>query len=131
MPTRTNPGTKALQNLFAAALHTVEDAVVAINSRGTIMSVNQQALDLLNDLHRARFRSAGDRTAGENGSEEFAQAHVVAERPGDRGSHLEERLVALHIEQFFNLYRAGLAHASEIVAQKVHDHNVLGAVLLA
>ena len=48
MPTRINPRTKALQNLFAAALHTVEDAVVAIDPRATIMSVNQQALDLLN-----------------------------------------------------------------------------------
>ena len=81
-----------------------------------------------NDLHGANFRRAGDRTTGKE-----RQQNVIERDPGhmrrDLRHHLPDGRIILDREQLLDLHAAARRHASQIVAQEVHDHQVLGPVL--
>ena len=38
--------------------------------------------------------------------------------------------IAFHLKQLRHLHAARLRHTADVIAQKIHDHQVLGAVLL-
>ena len=80
-------------------------------------------------LHGVVLGRAGDRAAGKGGAQQFGQADVRQQLGLDRGGHLEHGGVRLDVEQVGHAHAAGLGDAPEVVAQQVHDHQVLGAVL--
>ena len=67
-----------------------------------------------------------------------AQGNSAARSLGERGTaagghgrgHLQERRVALDLEERGHLHAADLGHLPEVVPQHVHDHQVLGPLLL-
>ena len=89
------------------------------------------ALKLGDDLHRAQLRRAGDRTAGKGGGEQIDGAEPLAQLPDDGRDKMMHARIGFELAQLRRLDRAGDAHAREIIAQKVHDHDVLGAILAA
>jgi len=97
------------------------DAAGADGARG--------GFELAQDLHGAEFGSAGDGAAGEEGAEDVVGAQVGAELAGDGGGHLQERGVALDGEGVCGADGAHAAETAEVVAEKVENHDVLGAVL--
>jgi hypothetical protein len=88
-------------------------------------------LELVDDLHRAALGRAGDRAAGEARLERVERVAALGEASGDRAHQVVDGGEALQLAQAAHLHAAGLAHLAEVVAQQVHDHHVLGAVLLA
>ncbi len=85
-------------------------------------------LALPQDPHAAPLRRAGHGGTGEQGRHQLGERRAAAGR--HRGGHLEQRRIALHLEQRSDRDAADLGDAAEIVAQHVDDHDVLGAVLL-
>ena len=80
------------------------------------------------DLHRALLRRPRDRGAREERREERGQRCLAARR--DARGHLQQRRIALDVEERGGLDAAELGDAPEVVAQHVDDHQVLGALLL-
>ena len=80
------------------------------------------------DLHRALLRRAGDRRAGEERRQDRREGGTAARGHG-RG-HLQEGRVALDLEERGHLHAPDLGHLPEVVPQHVHDHEVLGPLLL-
>ena len=80
-------------------------------------------------LDAASLRRAGHRAAGEEGADHVHRVDAGPCRARDRGDELVDARVALHRHEGGHLHGAGLAHPGEVVAQQVHDHEVLGARL--
>ena len=80
------------------------------------------------DLHRALLGRPRDRGAREERLEERGQRSLAARR--DARGHLQQRRIALDLEERGGLDAAELGDAPEVVAQHVDDHQVLGALLL-
>ncbi|EWS58085.1 hypothetical protein Y694_04010 [Methylibium sp. T29-B] len=80
-------------------------------------------------LHRVVLGGAGDRAAGKHGAQHRRQVGAGCQLGTDRRGHLEHGGMRLHLEQLRHLHRAGAGDATEVVAQQVDDHQVLGAVL--
>ena len=86
-------------------------------------------LQLVDDLHGADLRRAGDRAAGEHGADDVVRPGAGPEpafHRGDQVVHLGERLDAQGVAHDD---RAISADAAQVVAFEVHDHGQLGAVL--
>ena len=67
---------------------------------------------------------------GKVAPEEVGQVGVGAQPRRDRGGELPDRAQPLHLEERPGLHRPGRRHASQVVAEQVGDHHVLGTVLL-
>ena len=96
---------------------------------GTAVDAPRLGFDGADDLHRAGFGCARDRTAGEQRPEQLHQAGAGPEPSRDVGGQLEHRLVALDGEERRHVDTAGLGDAGDVVAHEVDDHDVLGALL--
>ncbi len=80
-------------------------------------------------LHRVVLGRPGDRAAGKGGAQQVGEAQGLGGRGAHGGGHLEQRGMRLDREQLGHLHRADARDAPEVVAQQVHDHQVLCAVL--
>jgi len=80
-------------------------------------------------LHRADFRRAADRAGGKR------RAHQIVIRfaGGQFSLHLRDDMhdvaVTLHDHQILHLHAAEIAHAADVVAREIHEHDVFGAFL--
>ena len=86
-------------------------------------------LETLEDLHRADLGSAGDRAAGERGRKEVEGVTALLEDPGHGRDEVLDRGRSLEAAEARDANGARPADPSEVVAQDVDDHHVLGAVL--
>ena len=68
--------------------------------------------------------------AGRTERERVDRAHVLAQRPRDLGDDVDDVRVRLDLHQALDVHAAVHAHAAEVVAAEVHEHHVLGALLL-
>lgn len=91
----------------------------------------RRVLEFRDQRHGGQLRGAGDRPAGEQRLEHLHQADVVAGTALHGRGQLPERRIRLGPQQVADLDAPRIAHAREVVAQQVHDHHVLRAVLLA
>ncbi len=90
---------------------------------------SRRVLELADDLHRAYLGRAGDRAAREQPAEHARQAHVGFELRRHGRRELPDGLESLGLEDVGPGDRAGPADPAEVVAEEVHDHRVLRAVL--
>ena len=86
-------------------------------------------LELLEDLHRADLRRAGDRPAREGGGQQVERVAPGREPAGDRRDEVLDRGGPLEAAEPRDADAPRAADAAEVVAQHVDDHHVLGAVL--
>ncbi len=87
-------------------------------------------LELVDDLHRADLRRAGQRAGGQDRAQRVHRPDVRPQPPADRGDDVHHVRVGLDGHERLDLDRAVLAHAAEVVAAEVDEHHVLGALLL-
>ena len=87
-------------------------------------------LEAVDDLHRAQLRRAGHRAAGERGADAVDRGRVVAQAAADRRDELVDGGVGLDGHERRHLDAAQRAHAAEVVAHEIDDHEVLGARLV-
>jgi hypothetical protein len=83
----------------------------------------------LDDLHRADLGRAGDGAARKTGPQQRRRILADREPAGDGADQMVDVGEALDGEQLRHAHAADLTGTAEIVAQQVHDHQVLGAVL--
>src|SRR5690606_37047157 len=79
---------------------------------------------LLDDLHGADFRGAGDRAAGKGARQQTQGILPGRQLAGDAADQVMHVRVAFNAEQLGNLAAAEAAGTPEIVAQQVDDHQV-------
>jgi len=92
-------------------------------------SNGQSILKLFDDLHRADLGRARDRPARQHRTQQVRQAAAGVQLPGDCGDAVLHGRVVLDVSCRFDVDRAVAAHAPKVVAQQVHDHRQLRAVL--
>ena len=87
------------------------------------------ALEPGNVVHGLALGRTGNGAAGKEGGEQLAQAQVAAAAGGDGGRHLPDGGQGVQFEQIGHAHAAHFGHARQVVAQQVHDHQVLGPLL--
>src|SRR5438552_4885850 len=90
-----------------------------------------RALHLFDDFHGAHFRCAGNGAGWKTSHQGVKTIHVFSQAAAEAGNQMHHMGVALDGEQLFGLHRAVIADAPEIVASKIDEHDVLGALLFA
>src|SRR5207249_12328279 len=90
-----------------------------------------RALQLLDDFHGANFWRAGNGAGWKTSHQGVKTIHVFSQAAAEAGNQMHHMGVALDGEQLFGLHRAVIADAPEIVASKIDEHDVLGALLFA
>src|SRR5690606_6622357 len=85
-------------------------------------------LQLLDDLHGADFRCAGDRAAGKCIGQQAQSIVAWRKLAGDAADQVVDVGVAFDAEQLWHPYAAIGADAAQIVAQQIDDHQVLGPI---
>ena len=108
----------------------VDDAVEPEVADRARVDAAGDALDVVDDAHRAQLRRAGHRAAGEAGAHAFDRGARRFERAGDSRDHLVDCRVGLDDHQLGHGDGVQRADAAEVVAQEVDDHQVLGEGLL-
>src|SRR5206468_7314326 len=76
------------------------------------------------------LRRAGDGAAGKRRSEEVERVTSRFELAGDRADEVLDGGGSLEATQAWDANGARLADPAEVVPEDVHDHRVLGSVLL-
>src|SRR4029079_3493982 len=99
-------------------------------ANGACVDPARSTLEFADDLHGTDLRRAGDRAAGKERTHHVLEPHIGPELRSDARRHLRHGAVGLHREQVGYLDRADPRHPTEIVAQKVDDHEILGWLLL-
>ena len=80
------------------------------------------------NLHGANFRRTGDRATREHRPQDIAQTGV-ADIGRNRRNHLPQRRVILDLEQAVYANAAMGCNTTQIIAQQIDNHQVLGAIL--
>ena len=88
-------------------------------------------LQLGDDLHGPHLRGPGDGAAGPGGPQQVDRSQAGSQAPDHRRDQVVHGGVALDPAQLGDLDRVVAADLREVVAEEVHDHDVLGPVLLA
>src|SRR5213592_439065 len=105
-------------------------ASVSSNSRAGSESATLLRLELVDDLHGADLRRARDRACGEAGLEDVERVVALPQLP----SHLAHQVlhvgIALDREEVRDAHAAKARHPAHVVPPQVHEHHVLGALLL-
>ena len=70
--------------------------------------------------HRPRWKQGGER---------IPKIPPLGKLAAHRGSHLRDAAVLLHLPKSLDAHAAGCANSSEIIAQQIDDHHVLGPIL--
>src|ERR1700681_4759204 len=86
-------------------------------------------LELIDNLHGSDLGRTRKRSCWKAGHQRVKAIYLAAEVPAQARHHMHHMRVALDEHQPVDLYRTVLAHAAEIVATKIHEHDVLGALL--
>ena len=102
-------------------------AVGADPAEGAGVRTARGVLDLVDHLHGAQLGGAGHRAGGEQRAQRLHRGDVRAEVAADGADQLVHGLVGLDVHQHRHLDGARLAHHRQVVAEQVHDHQVLGA----
>src|SRR5438445_12626796 len=88
-------------------------------------------LQLGDDLHGSNRGRAGDGAGGKAGTESIHRGAFRMQGSSDVGYQMHHVRIALDGHQLGDFYAAGHADAPQVVATEVHQHHVLGALLLA
>ena len=88
------------------------------------------ALELRDDLHRPYLRRSGDGARRERGAEQVEGRDARPEHARHLGDEVADVRVALGDEEALDADGARPAHPGQVVATEVHEHDVLGAILL-
>ena len=95
----------------------------------TAVNSATRGLELVDDFHGSHLGRAGKR-AGRKASHQGVEAiDVRAQLSRQARREMHHVRIALDEHQPLHLHRAVLAHAAEIVAAQVDEHDVLGALL--
>src|ERR687893_2476721 len=108
----------------------VEAAVHAVVAGGTGVGAAAGGLQLVDDLHRPHLRRPRDGPGGKGGGEGVEGGEIAPQIPFDGRDDVHDVRVALYLHKAGELDRADLAHAPEVVAPEVNEHDVLGPLLL-
>ena len=87
-------------------------------------------LELVDDLHGADLRRARQRPRRERGGERVESVLALVDLAHDRADDVGDVAVVLDLHQLGDLHAAEAADAAEVVAAEVHEHEVLGPLLL-
>ncbi len=98
---------------------------------GAAVDSPARRLQLRDDLHRADLGGAGDGPAGKGGAHQVHRIGPRLQRSHHGRHQVVHRRVVLQREQLGHPHRPRPAHPAQVVPQQVHDHDVLGPVLLA
>ena len=122
----------------AVAHHRRADGDVGVERAGHAPVADRPAVDaaarrlaLGDDLHRAQLGRARDRAAGKRRAQRIERVGARRQVADDRRHQVVHGGVALQREQLRHADAARRAHARQVVAHQVHDHQVLGPVLRA
>ncbi len=85
--------------------------------------------ELVDDLHRANLRRAGDCAGRKARDERIERVPVGAELPHDVRHDVHHVAVVLEEELVGHLHRADRGDAAGVVPAKIEEHQVLGALL--
>src|ERR1700722_6242190 len=105
---------------------------VAVERKITDAAAVRSALGLFefgNELHGADLGRAAERAGGEGRAHEIVRRLFRREAAFHLRNDMHHVAVALDGHQILDLHRAVIADAAEIVARKVHEHDVFGAFL--
>jgi hypothetical protein len=83
------------------------------------------------DLHCADFRCAGDRSAGESGSQQIDEVHILAEFSFYGGGTVIHRRVHFDCSRLGHFYRADFTNSAKVVPLEIDNHVQLGLVFYA
>src|ERR1035437_4888813 len=86
-------------------------------------------LQVTDQVHGRDLGAAGHGAAGERGLEDVPERGGRAEAALDGGDEVHDPRVALQVREGGHAHRWHLAYAGEVVAEQVHDHGQLTAVL--
>ena len=86
-------------------------------------------LEALEDLHRPDLGGAGDRAARERGGEQVERVAPLVEPAGHRRHEMLDGCRPLEPAEARDADAPRATDTAEVVAQHVHDHHVLGAIL--
>jgi len=89
------------------------------------------AFHLGDDFHCADFWRAGDGAAGESRGQNVDGSLPISQTPNDGRDQMMDRGESLETAKLWHLHRARHAYFRKIVAQKIDDHDILGAILAA
>ena len=87
-------------------------------------------LQIADDLHGVVLGRSRDRRAGKGSRHDGRHAGFRQQLPYDRAGHLPHGPVGLYREQRRDGHRPRPGDAAQVVADHVHDHQVLRSVLL-
>jgi len=90
-----------------------------------------RAFHLGDDFHCADFWRAGDGAAGESRGQNVDGSLPISQTPNDGRDQMMDRGESLETAKLWHLHRARHAYFRKIVAQKIDDHDILGAILAA
>ena len=105
------------------------DAGADVADRAAVRSAALR-LHLVDDLHRAHLRRAGERAGGEAGAERVHRGESVAQLAVHLADEMQHVRVALDDHELAHLHRAVLRDAADVVPAEVDEHQMLGALLL-
>ena len=87
-------------------------------------------LEVVNQAHRACFGRTRHRAGREGGRDRRDGILARIQLTADRGDQLVDRLERLNVHELGHAHRASRAHAPEVVADEVDDHQILRDRLL-
>mmetsp|Transcript_13345 Transcript_13345/g.56403 ORF Transcript_13345/g.56403 Transcript_13345/m.56403 type:complete len:538 (-) Transcript_13345:220-1833(-) len=87
-------------------------------------------LEVVDDLHRAHLGRAAHRARRKRRAEHVPGPELVQEGSGHRRRDVHDVRVPLNLHQLFHLDGSSLADPPDVVAAQVHQHDVLGLLLL-
>ena len=86
--------------------------------------------ELVDDLHRTHLRRAGHRTGGEHRAERVERARTVGQFALHLTHDVEHMRVTLDGHEIGHPHGAVARETTDVVAAKVDQHDMLGALLL-
>ena len=104
-------------------------AVEADVAEAAAVGAAADGFELVDDLHGADLGCARDRADWERGAERVPAVEPFAERARHGAADVHDVAVAFYFHDAWERDRAGLGDDADVVAAKVHEHDVLGAFL--
>src|SRR4051812_14387413 len=86
-------------------------------------------LHLIDDFHRANFRCTGERARGEAGAKGIHGGQAFAKLAVDLAHEMQHVRVSLDDHQLTHVNRSIACYTADVVAAKVDEHEMLGALL--
>src|SRR6266478_927296 len=90
-----------------------------------------RAFQLFDNFHGANFGRAGNGSGRKAGHQRVEAIHVFTQTPAQAGDDVHDVRKTLDGHELLDFYGAVIADTAEIVAAKVDEHNVLGALFFA